>query len=260
MEVNTAKKHWYDSTALVIILTIIIFPVGLYGLYKNTTLQPKAKWGIFAVWVILVIIVGNIPGQKKAENVNTSPKNSKQFVPDTSAIDNMTREEKELIKKYHIEIDRFIAPKVNPLRVREHVVEYIKNDFDHNFLSSVDLSIFDATGMNYTFAQFKKDYIYTDQRTGKNKKGKRVYRSFKVLNDGTVQEEGGSRTVYKELNSLERDKANAYSLELRETMYNENRFNKQQWERLSNLDYENRLERQKQEYDIMVQKYDKNNQ
>ncbi len=260
MEGNTEKKHWYDSTTLVIVLTIIIFPVGLYGLYKNTMLQPKAKWGIFALWAILVIIVGNIPEQKTAENVSTAPKKIKQFVPDTSAIDSLTQEEQELIKKYHIEIDRFIAPKVNPLMVHERVMEYIKNDFDRNFLSSVDLSIFDAAGMNYTFAQFKRDYTYTDRKTGKNRKGKRVYRSFKVLNDGTVEEDVGKRTVYRELNSLERDKANAYSLELREKMYNENRFNKQEWERLSDIDYQNRLERQRQEYNDMVQEYDKNNQ
>ena len=68
MEGNTAKKHWYDSTALVIILTIILFPVGLYGLYKNTVLQTKTKWTIFAVFAVLLII-----GALSDKNETTSP-------------------------------------------------------------------------------------------------------------------------------------------------------------------------------------------
>lgn len=197
----------------------------------------------------------------QAEKKEISPKGSSQF--DTSAIDNLSEEEKNLIKKYHIEIDRIIAPKVNPLWVRERVMESIKNDFDRNFLESIDLSIFSAPGENYTFAQFKQDYTYTDSKTGKSRKGKRVYRSFNVFNDGKVQEKGGVstdgvRVVYHELNSIERDKAIAYSSELYDKMYKENRFNKQEWERLSDVDYKKRLETQKQEYIRMVQEFEKN--
>ena len=262
MEENTTKKHWYDSTALVIILTIIIFPVGLYGLYKNTKLQPKAKWGIFVVWAIFVIIAGNMPEPNTSNNVGTSSQKSKQFVPDTSVIDNLTQEEQELLKKYHIKIDRFIAPKVNPLMIHKSVMEYIKDDFDRNFLTSVDLSIFDG-GENTTFAQFKKDYTSINPRTGKEKKYKDVYRSFKVLNDGTVREEqdggGGERQVYSSLSSFESDKFIAYTSEIKERMQNEYRYNKQEFDAFSDREYQNRLEKQKQQYINMVQEYESKN-
>ena len=174
----------------------------------------------------------------------------------------------EMLKKYNIVIYKSIEPKVNPIWIRQRVMEKIKSDFDRNFLSSIGLSIFDV-GMNNASAQFKRDYTYTDPRTGKNKKSKRVYRSFRVLNDGTVQEEGGykngiiqlgERAVYKELNSLEMNKESAYLSNLYDTMLNENGFNKQEYERLSAIDYQYRLERQKQEYIDMVNEYNENNQ
>ena len=52
---ETAKTNWYDKKALVIILLVIFFPVGLYALWKSNRFSKMSKGIITAVIVILLI-------------------------------------------------------------------------------------------------------------------------------------------------------------------------------------------------------------
>jgi hypothetical protein len=58
MEQNNNSKAWYEKTWLVILLCVIFFPVGLYGLWKNTTIGKGWQIGVTAI--IALIIIANI--------------------------------------------------------------------------------------------------------------------------------------------------------------------------------------------------------
>ncbi len=48
------KSDWYDNSYLVIVLVFLFFPVGLYGLYKNSPLSRTTKILVTTVWAVLV--------------------------------------------------------------------------------------------------------------------------------------------------------------------------------------------------------------
>ena len=69
---ETAKNKWYDKKALVIILLIIFFPVGLYALWKNNKFSMISKGVItviVAFFVVIFALQGNQPELQEAINV-----------------------------------------------------------------------------------------------------------------------------------------------------------------------------------------------
>jgi hypothetical protein len=59
-------RPWYDRAPNIILLLIVIFPVGLYGLYRNSTFSGTLKVMLVVAWVLLaiaclVILSGKIP-------------------------------------------------------------------------------------------------------------------------------------------------------------------------------------------------------
>jgi hypothetical protein len=59
------ETSWYDRPALVVLLLIGLFPLGLYALYRNSTLSARIKACLIAGWILLVaiylvLIFGNI--------------------------------------------------------------------------------------------------------------------------------------------------------------------------------------------------------
>lgn len=53
---NSNKIKWYNKKGLVLFLTIIVWPIGLFGLYLSKTLSKKFK----ITWVIFIIILAGI--------------------------------------------------------------------------------------------------------------------------------------------------------------------------------------------------------
>lgn len=66
---NGAEKPWYEKTGLVIFLCIIFFPVGLYALWKNSTISKFWKFGITGL--IAVIIIANCGDDKKNDKATS---------------------------------------------------------------------------------------------------------------------------------------------------------------------------------------------
>jgi len=54
---------WYQKTWLVIISCIIFFPVGLYALWKNSSINKG--WKIAITIIIALIVIGNLSDSKK---------------------------------------------------------------------------------------------------------------------------------------------------------------------------------------------------
>ncbi len=52
---NQVQNKWYNKTALVVLLLIVFFPVGLYALWKNEKLHVAVKAIVTAVVVLFVV-------------------------------------------------------------------------------------------------------------------------------------------------------------------------------------------------------------
>ncbi len=52
------KVPWYENRAAVIVLMIVLFPVGLYALYRTPRFSASLKGGIGILWAIVVIALG----------------------------------------------------------------------------------------------------------------------------------------------------------------------------------------------------------
>lgn len=66
---NSNSNAWYEKTWLVIILCIIFFPVGLYALWKNSSISKGWKIGVTVI--IALIVIANI-GDKDKTNSNST--------------------------------------------------------------------------------------------------------------------------------------------------------------------------------------------
>ena len=67
---NTTSNAWYEKTWLVVILCIIFFPVGLYALWKNSSISKGWKIGVTAI--IALIVIANLGDNEKTSNTTTS--------------------------------------------------------------------------------------------------------------------------------------------------------------------------------------------
>lgn len=80
------QTKWYDKTWLVIFLCIIFFPVGLYGLWKNTTISKG--WKIVVTVVIASLVLNEIGEYEKSTSTsadNSSSSSSEQTEQKTEA-------------------------------------------------------------------------------------------------------------------------------------------------------------------------------
>jgi len=67
---NEIKTAWYEKTGILVVLLIVFFPVGLYGVWKNTRLTKKTKGIITGVVAVLFIaaVAGGGGGKNKDAN------------------------------------------------------------------------------------------------------------------------------------------------------------------------------------------------
>lgn len=65
------KSNWFDKNWLVILLCVVFFPVGLYGLWKSSSF--KMLWKVVITSLIAIIIIANI-GDDKSVSSSTSKK------------------------------------------------------------------------------------------------------------------------------------------------------------------------------------------
>lgn len=66
---NTNSNAWYEKTWVVVILCILFFPVGLYALWKNSSIGKGWKIGVTAI--IALIVIANI-GDKEDKSQSAS--------------------------------------------------------------------------------------------------------------------------------------------------------------------------------------------
>lgn len=68
---STTNDSWYEKTWLVGLLCVLFFPVGLYALWKNSSIAKG--WKIGVTIIIALIVITNLGDKKvKTNNVNSS--------------------------------------------------------------------------------------------------------------------------------------------------------------------------------------------
>jgi hypothetical protein len=67
-ENNQELNAWYEKTWVIVVFCIVFFPVGLYALWKNSTIRQGWKIGITAFFVFVVIV--NITNNNKTATKN----------------------------------------------------------------------------------------------------------------------------------------------------------------------------------------------
>jgi hypothetical protein len=61
--IKLQKSEWYEKTWLVVLLCILFFPVGLYALWKNSSINKG--WKIAISIFITVLVIANINSEKE---------------------------------------------------------------------------------------------------------------------------------------------------------------------------------------------------
>ncbi|MBN2881738.1 DUF4352 domain-containing protein [Candidatus Woesearchaeota archaeon] len=98
MEDSTTKQKWHDKTWLVIILCIIFFPVGLFGLWKSSKISKT--WKIIVTIIIGIIFLASISNddtpttssstENTTEQTETEAQTSYAKIGDEISIDNFS--------------------------------------------------------------------------------------------------------------------------------------------------------------------------
>lgn len=65
---NKTSNAWYEKTWVVVLLCIFFFPVGLYALWKNSTIGKGWKIGVTVI--IALIVIANIGDKKESTSNN----------------------------------------------------------------------------------------------------------------------------------------------------------------------------------------------
>jgi hypothetical protein len=79
-KINTA---WYEKKWMVVLWCILFFPVGLYALWKNSSISKGWKVGVTILFAL--IIIANIGGKKESEATSSSSSSSPKKTEPSSA-------------------------------------------------------------------------------------------------------------------------------------------------------------------------------
>lgn len=76
---NSTRSKWYDNESTVVLLLIIFFPIGLYGLWKNEYLSNRAKTLTTIVVATSVLVIGVQSRQDGRNRQAAGVRSSSQF-------------------------------------------------------------------------------------------------------------------------------------------------------------------------------------
>jgi hypothetical protein len=121
---NSIQSNWYDKTWLVVVLCIFFFPVGLYALWKNSSIAKGWKIGVTVF--IAVIVIANLGGNDK----NSSTVETKT----ASVSPNLTPAQKDSIAEVE-KMAEIETRKNQTISAQDLVQNYINNEVraDENF-------------------------------------------------------------------------------------------------------------------------------
>ena len=66
---QVVKPKWYNKKGLVLFLCIIVWPVGLFGLWKSNVFSKGWKIGVTLMVLLAIIMIANAGGEKREKRV-----------------------------------------------------------------------------------------------------------------------------------------------------------------------------------------------
>lgn len=88
---NSNSNAWYEKTWLIIILCLLFFPVGLYALWKNSSISKGWKIGVTVI--IALIVIANLGDKDKASTTSAETQNVVEVessnATETETVDNV---------------------------------------------------------------------------------------------------------------------------------------------------------------------------
>ena len=73
---NPIANHWYEKKWLVVLLCVLLFPLGLYGLWKNSSISISWKIGGTVIVSLLVLLAISDKNEKSNENLKSEENTS----------------------------------------------------------------------------------------------------------------------------------------------------------------------------------------
>lgn len=97
--VQPASSGWYEKTWLVIVLCLLIFPVGLYALWKNSKINKG--WKIAITIFIAIIVFTKLNSEKNIDNESITVTNTEKTEKGSSvtSVVETSPSEKDIIKE-----------------------------------------------------------------------------------------------------------------------------------------------------------------
>ena len=147
--IDNSQETWYEKTWLVILLCVFFFPVGLYALWKNSTIAIGWKIGTTA-FIALIIIANLSPDDKKTtvESSDNSPKETTENEVVESPKEPTTN------WNYSEEVDKMTSKKV--LYASITAKEELEFEFPYNGGSVASLTIRRKDGANDIYLRVSK--------------------------------------------------------------------------------------------------------
>jgi hypothetical protein len=119
---NNNSNAWYEKTWLVILLCVIFFPVGLYALWKNSTIGKGWKIGVTAI--IALIVIANLGD---SDDKTTSASSSDNTTKEETTTDKKPKNESNW--RYSEDIDQMDNTKITVASIESD--NSIKFDFPY---------------------------------------------------------------------------------------------------------------------------------
>ncbi|NII81455.1 MULTISPECIES: hypothetical protein [unclassified Pedobacter] len=101
------SSRWYEKTWLTIILCIIFFPVGLYALWKNSSISKGWKIGITVI--ISLIVLSNLGGNDKIPSKIRNTVEKKE--PNPPKVENVNNTQQDVVDATKEEITEKLKAK-----------------------------------------------------------------------------------------------------------------------------------------------------
>lgn len=121
--INSNSNAWYEKIWLVVILCIIFFPVGLYALWKNSSISKV--WKIVVTVIIALIVIANLGDKDNSATTSTDTQNVVES-GETNTKENETKTEPIV----NVEQDKADAEKET---IKEKLKAKAKRDWPDDF-------------------------------------------------------------------------------------------------------------------------------
>lgn len=157
MEQNNTSNTWYEKTWLVILLCVIFFPVGLYALWKNSTISQGWKISITIFIGLAVIINLGKDDKKLGETASTITQKDSTSTTNSNL---ETTSQSETLKEtpsswsFSEDVDKMTSKKVSYASVTAK--EELQFEFPYNGGSVATLTVRKKDGANNIYLQITK--------------------------------------------------------------------------------------------------------